>query len=424
MPLEHDGREQTCDEHGSACGEIAMERLRYFNGRYLNARDFRDEQRFHLSRHYLHNRLLHGWGVVCGLRVVAHPDGECRREWVKVTPGIAIDCCGREIVVRETVPVRVPKQEEVDAEGGGKRLYLCLRFLPKAVECVPVLDPESACDDVRKEHSRVRETHELRWIWLDAKEAQRCGAWRHDADESDDDEKDDERRAEQVAADAQHGQASRPKCDDDCDDASACLESCCPEHHCLLLARVTPGHEEPVIDMEGRRTLPPPGDHLTHIAAVNWPHGGTVTISKLRSELRTLRVTFDRRLAPHDNNDDLFGPKGVSPGTFRVEFGSVGEDIDSVGYRKLPRVEKGRVAVYKMNPLRGRDRNFEYLVNTTVFITLLCDFIEDCRGDAVDGDFVSARFPTGDGRKGGTFRSWFHVVEDSSDHEHFGIKGR
>jgi hypothetical protein len=428
MKDEHDGREHECDEHGPACGEIAMERIRYFNGRYLSARDFRDEQRFHLSRHYLHNRLLHGWGVVCGLRVVPHPDKDCEDDWVKLTPGIAIDCCGREVVVSEAVAVR-PPMEEVEAYGGGKRLYLCLRFHPKAVECVPVLDPESTCDDIRKENSRIREGHELRWVWLDDEEEQKCGAWKRAAHE-----KEEGAAAKRDAGKDQHhgkgkdqGKGPQPDYRDDCDEVSGCLESCCPEHHCVLLARVTRGDRKPNgkwkldIEMRGRRTLPPPADYLTHICAINWPHGGTVTISDLRSKLRWLRVTFDRKLAdpPPEAHSEYFGATGVSAGTFRVEYGGGTEDLDFVPYRNAPYQDgDDRIAVYDMNPdldpSRGRQRgrDFGYLINKTVFITILCDFIEDCHGLPVDGDFLSGTLPTGDGTKGGTFHSWFHVVED------------
>ena len=69
----------------------ASERNRFFTGKSMTARDFTDEQRYFLSRHWLHNRLLHGWGIVCGLRVRYHWNPDCRDRWVIVEPGIAID---------------------------------------------------------------------------------------------------------------------------------------------------------------------------------------------------------------------------------------------------------------------------------------------------------------------------------------------
>src|SRR5262245_66006895 len=47
-----------------------------------------------------HNQYLHGWGTVCGLKVLEHPNPACRKQYVVVTAGVAVDCCGREILVR------------------------------------------------------------------------------------------------------------------------------------------------------------------------------------------------------------------------------------------------------------------------------------------------------------------------------------
>ena len=58
----------------SAC-DVAPEfvRLNYFYGQMLGAHDFQGEQNFFREKSKLHNRCLHGYGVVCGLRVVGEP---------------------------------------------------------------------------------------------------------------------------------------------------------------------------------------------------------------------------------------------------------------------------------------------------------------------------------------------------------------
>jgi len=48
-------------------------RLKYFYGQMLSAGDFQTEQDFFREKLKLHNRCLHGYGVVCGLRVEAVP---------------------------------------------------------------------------------------------------------------------------------------------------------------------------------------------------------------------------------------------------------------------------------------------------------------------------------------------------------------
>jgi hypothetical protein len=77
-------------------------RSRYFHGMLLTDDDFRAEQEYHLAKQRLHNRYLHGYGTVCGLAVVeTHPVSNL----VVVQPGLAIDCCGRELVVTTRVDI-------------------------------------------------------------------------------------------------------------------------------------------------------------------------------------------------------------------------------------------------------------------------------------------------------------------------------
>lgn len=107
------------EQCGSGCGTVATERNRYFTGKYMTARDFAGEQHYFLSRQRLHNRLLHGWGIVCGLRVLHHPredQEECGERWVVVKAGVAIDCCGREIFVPEDIALKVPIEELPEGE--------------------------------------------------------------------------------------------------------------------------------------------------------------------------------------------------------------------------------------------------------------------------------------------------------------------
>ena len=85
----------TCVE----CATPQLARNNYFTGKLLVERDFREEQDYFLGKDRRHNQELHGWGVVCGLKVKQHPDENCRDRYVIVEPGTAIDCCGHEILV-------------------------------------------------------------------------------------------------------------------------------------------------------------------------------------------------------------------------------------------------------------------------------------------------------------------------------------
>src|SRR5215213_6008767 len=86
---------ESCPE----CEVPQRARNHYFTGKLLVERDFTDEQRYFLGKDRRHNQRLHGWGTVCGLKVVQHPNEACRDRYVVIEPGTGIDCCGREILV-------------------------------------------------------------------------------------------------------------------------------------------------------------------------------------------------------------------------------------------------------------------------------------------------------------------------------------
>jgi len=66
----------------------------------LTAADLAAEQEYHRRMRYLHNR-RHGYGTVSGLEVTV------ARGRVLVSPGLAIDVCGREIVVAQPLTLRL-----------------------------------------------------------------------------------------------------------------------------------------------------------------------------------------------------------------------------------------------------------------------------------------------------------------------------
>src|SRR5687767_13381289 len=85
----------------ASCEIGPFERNNFFTGKLLLERDFIDEQDYFVEKNLLHNKRLHGWGVVCGLRLKQHSNASCRDRFVCLEPGMALDCCGHEIVVRE-----------------------------------------------------------------------------------------------------------------------------------------------------------------------------------------------------------------------------------------------------------------------------------------------------------------------------------
>jgi hypothetical protein len=80
-------------------------RVNFYTGMLLTAADLAVEQEYHREMRYLHNR-LHGFGIASGL------DVGVSRGKVRVEPGLAIDPCGREIVVATPLTVRPDPPKE------------------------------------------------------------------------------------------------------------------------------------------------------------------------------------------------------------------------------------------------------------------------------------------------------------------------
>ncbi|MGD9749811.1 MAG: collagen-like protein, partial [Acidimicrobiia bacterium] len=147
------------------CGLHTPKRNTYFDGKLLVARDFTDEQAYHRGHRHLHNSLLHGTGVVCGLRLIQHPTAECRAEHLVLEPGLALDCCGREVIVPERVLIPLKEllerdQDLADALDGTRHLRIGLRRCDTGAEPVPVILPDCGPADARR-FSRVAEGFEF-----------------------------------------------------------------------------------------------------------------------------------------------------------------------------------------------------------------------------------------------------------------------
>lgn len=425
---------------GGECRSIATERNRYFTGKYMTARDFAVEQEYFLSRHRLHTRLLHGWGVACGLGVTLHPDEECDG-WVIVGPGIAIDCCGRELILKERTPFRVDipeaephdegdegdggeggsedhddedseypvdsdeyelkkqqkEHEEKEGHGPEKRpkptpgYVLCAVYCEDEVEQVPVIYDDCDCDAQRKEANRVRESLRLEL---------------------------------RPVADMDPGCWGMPgggdtRCRDDCDDdlpaaGGGCIDPECICGGCVPLALVWRRKDGRLaVDTRGRRRLPPPPHMLTHVVQTSWVHGDTVPIDEL-ADRPVLELRFDRKLADAEGF-----ATGINSETLLVQHAGEGDDLEFVPYDldRPPTLVDGCRAVYRIDPdfLNGRRRGG--LVGSTIYVTLLANFVLDCHDLPVDGDHLGGRLPSGDGTPGGTFHSWFRIGDRRYEEE-------
>jgi hypothetical protein len=153
------------------CEVPVLTRNHYFTGKLMVERDFTEEQRYFIGKDRRHNARLHGRGTVCGLLVEQHPQDSCTDRWLVVEPGTAIDCCGREILLRDKELFDFRDAFEAAwpaAKGAGTpidqqphRIQVCLRYVECGTEEVPVLFDDPGCDGARCQPNRILETHEL-----------------------------------------------------------------------------------------------------------------------------------------------------------------------------------------------------------------------------------------------------------------------
>jgi hypothetical protein len=345
-----------------------LDRLQYFYGQLLGARDLQVEQSYFREKLKLHNRRLHGYGVVCGLLVEAVPlPAECppsdtadtvsdedRQEIERrireldrrlrqmadkdsqqykdlsaemrelqrklaggtggpallvVQPGLALDCEGNELVVREPLCFNPWKllepSERRRLEDGGETLYVSLCFHEQPVEPTrPALtDPCGAVGACT--FGKLRDSVRV------------------------------------------HVSLDEPSEDLRCD---SCCEACA--ECCLLLASVADfSKDAPVedadIDNSVRREI---GAYVpAAVAGVSWSHGGTYTAEQAAEILGAdggegLEIRFTRPIHANGLRDPVLQVyvtergRGRAAGVYELQgtFGGTGGAtwVDRLRYRQ------------------------------------------------------------------------------------------
>ncbi len=466
MPTEH-------RENCSSCGTgVQAERNHYFTGKFMTAGDFETDQNYQVSRHRLHNRLLHGWGIICGLEVRKNKNPDCEKRWVLVSPGSAIDCCGRELFVEHELAFELPLPrahavgQPADPDEMHGPFLLGLAYEETCIDFVPALYAENACDTQRTQPNHLREGVKLVYVplgmvddacWLtqgsrtytftmDEKYAEALEG--HHLSEAL--RAEFARRGLELAQEArvetlrahQHWEVESQEhhfeifhenhvlnvyreqptiCRSDCDaeeHGGSCLGVTCACQGMVPLALVTFDTAHPDagfhLSFEGRKHLAASGDLLTHIVQTNWPHGGALSLHRLREHKGQLRIRFDRKLLHHQGYRS-----GINALTFIVQYGGEQRELEFMPSEEPPHLDdEGCVAVFTIDEdyFTGEPRKGKYTIaNNWVYITLKCDFIMDCHYTPVDGNHLRGQLPSGDGVPGGTFESWFWVGDDAPE---------
>lgn len=395
----------------ATCATVPQfDRLRYFYGQMLHARDLQMEQAYFREKLKLHNRCLHGWGVVCGLEVTpAPPDPDCipvtdteygairseidkkqaalaqaaddaarqalraeiedlrrklaavgvpanckpvdQRTKIEVACGLAIDCDGNEIVVRQPVLIdlwaALPAEDRSQLTSGAiTSVYLAVCYRECPIEPVRPVVPDSCGATSDCSYGKLRDSVSI-----------------------------------VVTTDAERWK------DDRCD---PCCEAC--EECCVLLARIDDFVKgEPLapsqIHAEVRRrlSLRP----ATTITGINWVHGGIYSPQQAATLLGTgypdtggLDIRFSRPLRTETIVDGVMDVWVLEGGRGRAAAIS-----NKGGSLVLPETPTTDRVVF-------RDDTSESLnYGDRVLITLRAAFLLDDCCRPVDGAHVGGRVP-------------------------------
>lgn len=389
-----------------------FERNNYFYGKLMTVRDFFDEQCYFNEKRWLINKAVHGWGVVCGLDVKTV---ESKTDKVIVTPGLAIDCCGREILVCEeqTVSLKPEVSEchttQSEQQQGEQPLAICLEYLDCKTEAIHL--PPIACDQKEKcEFNRIRDSFKISAVpFQKLQETPFCPKTIEEREKS----------LHQYL----------------CDRLRPYEEGCpkCLDSHCVILATVTDG----TLDICTHRKLiysnPLLYDliecfhgNLPRVKKIDWIHNAEISsLDELEKKVSEgLTVTFDQRMVHDTINKHTFLFAVIiaeaSTGYRQLKYISskeniiIKEDIDDFNGKMKKVVTKATFVVdptWITEELKGYS---ELLLAADKFgadfeIILRGSSILSKDGKALDGAFIGGELPSGNGFQGSDFVSWFSL---------------
>jgi hypothetical protein len=160
-----------------------LERPRFFARQLVTPAELNLEAEYFAERLRRHNRMLHGWGVVCGAQVcrVRAADGVGAEPWkVRVRPGFVIDGHGNDVSIgservfdlRSSSLVAMsgdpegelsdPWCSDVWTERPPGRVWLAVCHKECLARPVRVQPAGCGCDDTSCEYSRWQDGYELR----------------------------------------------------------------------------------------------------------------------------------------------------------------------------------------------------------------------------------------------------------------------
>ena len=421
------------------CNIPPLCRNNYFTGKLLTERDFTAEQKYMADKLRLHHIALHGWGVVCGLKVRPHPN--CPDLRIIVEPGLAVDGCGREVRVPQQVELTLPPPTAISMEdpcptdeleeekyGLGEEqtnyqpmvsLYVCLRYVEWGAEQMPAPFNECACGSSSTQPNRICEGYELTIATDEPKGF-------------------DLVRREKEAWDSQDPEAIYKSMLDGCQEP--CHVDCIP---LAVIRDFIPGQElrkESIHQRACRRRLPSTTDldrlihcilkkiptrNLTRITEINWTHRFEYHAHDFMRQFigehdssPGFEITFDRPVHKDGITQRIFQAIAV-----RYVENMYGAGLPEVVPASV-RLNEERTRIHlHIDPHYARNRLEK--TRFDLYLLLRSNLIIDDHGSPIDGELLAGldgdgeyvtKFPTGDGVPGGLFESWIRVVHHSDHH--------
>lgn len=152
-----------------------QERVHYFARQLITADDLTQDQNYQREKHRLHNRLLHGWGIICGLEIKVLDAS--KPLIITICSGYALSPQGDEIFVPTEFQFDLGKcfagqdascHSCAPAMSGAvdpaKDYFIAIRYIECKSRPVRVPPVGCGCDDTGCEFSRIRDGFEVTCI--------------------------------------------------------------------------------------------------------------------------------------------------------------------------------------------------------------------------------------------------------------------
>lgn len=159
----------------TSSGSVSRERTRYFARQLVGADDLTQDQLYQRERSRRHNRLLHGWGIVCGARVrtgsapcevvveagyILGPYGD----EIQLDGDVVVDICSEDLDgnVASSCGAVDPWCADVRVDRpSGRPVYLAVAYADCLSRPVRAVSDGCGCDDTLCEYSRIRDSYRL-----------------------------------------------------------------------------------------------------------------------------------------------------------------------------------------------------------------------------------------------------------------------